>query len=54
MRIEINDRIVADDEICGGAPTFKGTRVLVWQVVNLLGAGITMEEILKDYFPQLD
>ena len=53
MRIEINDFIVADDEICGGTPIFKGTRIMVWQIVELLGAGITIEETLKDYFPQL-
>ena len=53
MRIEINEHIVADDEVCGGDLTFKGTRVLVWQVIELLGAGVTIEEILRDYFPQI-
>ena len=53
MRIEINEYIVADDEICGGSLTFKGTRVMVWQVIELLGAGVPIEEILKDYFPQI-
>jgi uncharacterized protein (DUF433 family) len=49
MRVEINDYIVADTEICNGKPTFKGTRVMVWQVLELLGAGVPIEEIL-DYF----
>lgn len=49
MRTEINDYIVADTEICGGTPTFKGTRVMVWQVLELLEAGTSVEEIL-DYF----
>ena len=53
MRIEMNDYIVADDEICGGTPTFKGTRVMVWQIIELLGAGISIDEILQRYFPQL-
>ncbi len=53
MRIEINEYIVADSEICGGTPTFKGTRVMIWQIIELLGAGITIDEILKRYFPQL-
>ena len=26
---------------------------MVWQILELLGAGVTPEEILKDYFPQL-
>ncbi|MBU1501628.1 MAG: DUF433 domain-containing protein [Nanoarchaeota archaeon] len=53
MRIKINDYIVVDSEICGGTPTFKGTRVMVWQVLELLGAGISIDEILRDYFPSL-
>ena len=53
MRIEINEYIVADDEVCGGDLTFKGTRVMIWQVIELLGAGVTIEEILKDYFPHI-
>jgi len=28
MRIEINEYIVADSEICHGKPTFKGTRIM--------------------------
>ncbi|MEK6914871.1 MAG: DUF433 domain-containing protein [Nanoarchaeota archaeon] len=53
MRIEINNYIVSDPEICGGTPTFKGTRVMVWQVLELLGVGVSIEEIMKDYFPHL-
>jgi len=53
MQIEINPYIVADSEICGGTPTFKGTRIMAWQIIELLGAGITIDEILKRYFPQL-
>ena len=53
MRIEINDYIVADGEICGGTPTFKGTRIMVWQVLELLGAGVSIDEIIQDYFPSL-
>ena len=53
MRIEINDYIIADSEICEGKPIFKGTRILVWQVLELLGAGININEIVKDYFPQI-
>ena len=53
MRIEINEFIVSDTEICNGTPTFKGTRIMVWQVLELLGSGVTYNEILKNYFPQL-
>ena len=53
MRIEINKYIVADSEICHGQLTFKGTRIMVWQILSLLGTGITPEEIIRDYFSQL-
>jgi len=53
MKIEINKHIIADHNICGGAPTFKGTRIMVWQVLELLGAGISIDEIIQRYFPQL-
>ena len=53
MRAEINRYIVIDSKICHGTPTFKGTRVMVWQIIDLLGAGVTPEEILRDYFPHL-
>jgi len=53
MRTEINPYIVADSEICNGELTFKGTRIMVWQVIELLGAGITPKEILISYFPRL-
>lgn len=54
MRVEISKYIVADSEICHGKPTFKGTRVMVSDVVELIGAGITPEEIIKDYYPSLN
>ena len=49
MRIEISDYIVADSEICGGTPTFKGTRIMVWQVLEMLEGGMPIEEILTDF-----
>ena len=49
MRIEISKHIVADTEICHGKPTFKGTRVLVSDVVELVAAGESLEEILESY-----
>ena len=49
MRVEINKYIVADTEICHGKPTFKGTRVLVSDIVELIAAGETVEEIMKGY-----
>ena len=25
---------VADPEVCGGKPTFRGTRIMIWQVLE--------------------
>jgi uncharacterized protein (DUF433 family) len=52
MRVEINDYIVMDTEVCHGKPTFKGTRIMVWQVLEMLKSGYKIEDILKE-FPSL-
>ncbi|MBI2557705.1 DUF433 domain-containing protein [Candidatus Woesearchaeota archaeon] len=52
MRVEINKYIVADSQICHGKPTFKGTRVMVWQILEMLEGNMTAEEIIED-FPSL-
>jgi hypothetical protein len=38
-RIELGEFIVADPEICHGKPTFKGTRIMVWQVLDDVAEG---------------
>jgi uncharacterized protein (DUF433 family) len=52
MRVEINEYIVADSEICHGKPTFKGTRIMVWQVLEMLEGEVSIKEIIED-FPSL-
>ncbi|MEK6872947.1 MAG: DUF433 domain-containing protein [Nanoarchaeota archaeon] len=49
MRVEINKYVVADTELCHGKPTFKGTRVMVWQVLEMLEAGMPIKEILEAF-----
>jgi len=39
MRVEIGKYITIDDEACHGKPIFKGTRILVSNVIKLLAAG---------------
>jgi uncharacterized protein (DUF433 family) len=41
--------IVEDPEIQGGAATFKGTRLLVHHVAELLQQGVTEAELREDY-----
>ncbi|MAG02494.1 antitoxin [Candidatus Pacearchaeota archaeon] len=53
MRVEINNYIVADTEICHGKPTFNGTRVMVWQVLEMLEGGMSVNEIIEA-FPSLN
>ena len=54
MRVEISKYIVADSEICHGKPTFRGTRVLVSDVIELVADGVPVQEILRDYYPSLN
>lgn len=38
-RVELGRHIVADPEICHGKPTFKGTRIMVRQVLDDVADG---------------
>jgi uncharacterized protein (DUF433 family) len=42
-------RIIINPEILVGKPIIKGTRLAVEHVLDLLGEGMTTEEILQDY-----
>ena len=48
-RIELGRHIVADSQICGGQPTFKGTRIMVWIILEQLDRGLTWDEILREW-----
>jgi uncharacterized protein (DUF433 family) len=41
--------IVADPAICHGQPTFRGTRILVADVLEQVAAGIAWETIVEDW-----
>ena len=43
------ERITVDPTVCGGRPCVRGLRVRVKDVLDLLAAGATHEEILADY-----
>ena len=43
------DRITIDPAVCGGRPCIRGIRVRVKDVLDLLAAGATRDEILDDY-----
>lgn len=48
-RKEFGDYIVSDPEICGGDLTFKGTRVLVKDVLYYAGQGKDWDWIVAAY-----
>ena len=41
--------VVTDPEICHGKLIFKGTRILVSDVLELVAAGESFEEIMEEY-----
>ena len=47
--MEINNYISTESDICHGKPCFKGTRIMVAIVLELLEAGEPVEKILEAY-----
>ncbi len=41
--------IVIDPEICHGKPTFRGTRIMVSQVLEMVASGIAWKAIIEQY-----
>jgi uncharacterized protein (DUF433 family) len=46
------DRIVIEPDICNGRPIVRGTRISVQTILEFLGSGDSIEEIL-DAYPSL-
>ncbi len=53
MKNFLLDRITVDDAKCGGRPCVRGMRIRVTDILELLSAGASVEEILEDY-PSLE
>ena len=47
QRIELGEYVVADPLICHGKPTYKGTRIMVWQILEALADGESVNELVK-------
>ncbi len=47
------ERITIDAEVCHGKPCIRGMRWPVEVIIDMLGAGMTFEEILDDH-PELE
>ncbi len=50
---DVLSRITVDPAICHGQPCIKGTRIMVYLILELLEAGVTPEQIVQDNYPQL-
>jgi uncharacterized protein (DUF433 family) len=46
---ELLKRITIDAQQCGGRPCIRGKRIRVSDLLSLLSAGASYEEILRDY-----
>ena len=49
MNTDLLSRITGEAGKCGGRPCIRGKRMRVNDVLELLGAGASFEEILRDY-----
>lgn len=41
--------VVSDPEICHGEPTFRGTRIMVEQVLNQVATGMAWDAIVAEW-----
>jgi uncharacterized protein (DUF433 family) len=47
QRIELGEHVVADPLVCHGKPTYKGTRIMVWQILDELEHGMSVGQIVR-------
>jgi len=47
------ERIAVNPEIHFGKPCIKGTRIPVQDVLELVAEGLSFEQIIKDYYPDV-
>ena len=50
---ELMDRITVDPEQCGGRPCIRGMRIRVSDVLDLLAAGLSAEQVVEE-LPDLE
>ena len=49
----VSDRITVNPEQCGGRPCIRGMRIRVLDVLELLAAGLSFDEVLEE-LPDLE
>src|SRR5712692_8356802 len=48
-RLMLGRYIVADPKICHGKPTFRGTRIMVADVLEMVAGGMAWETIIEEW-----
>ena len=48
-RLVLGRYIVVDPKICHGKPTFRGTRIMVADVLEMVASGMTWETIIEEW-----
>ena len=48
-RLALGRYIVADPKICHGEPTFRGTRIMVADVLEMVASGMAWETIIEEW-----
>lgn len=51
--LELIERVTINPEQCGGQPCIRGMRIRVIDVLDLLAAGLTVDEVLEE-LPDLE
>jgi len=47
--MDLMERITVNPEVCGGRPCIRGLRIRVKDILDMLAAGASHKEILRDY-----
>jgi uncharacterized protein (DUF433 family) len=48
-QVSESHRITIDPDVCGGPPCVRSLRIRVKDILDLLAAGASREEVLQDY-----
>jgi len=51
--VQLAERVTVDPEQCGGKPCIRGMRIRITDVLDLLAAGLTQEQVLAE-LPDLE
>jgi uncharacterized protein (DUF433 family) len=54
MKPEIKERIEIDPNIHFGKPCVAGSRIPVMDVLELVREGLSFDQIIRDYYPDLE